>query len=253
MSLTTLQTPVPCKFCSQLHPCPCYNNQPLIARRPSRALGPHSHQLGQFGDPCDQRRWSACVSWNRGRCTFPACNSRHICATCKKRGRRARDCEETPAESGYKSLPPAVSPTQEALSRAGISIHGRPPGPRSDSNWLCSAVLYPSNTTALHSLAKGTGGAPRQSICGLYSGADLEPEVEGGPMLAACAQRGKGAGGGGVSPLPRSAEAGLRAMRPPQIGGSLLVSKQLVVVGATSDELGGRGITHMQLRSHCSA
>ena len=48
-----------------------------------------------------------CVSWNRGRCTFPACNFRHICATCKKRGHRARDCEETPAESSYKSLPPA--------------------------------------------------------------------------------------------------------------------------------------------------
>ena len=52
--------------------------------------------------------------------------------------------------------------------RGPVSVHGRPPGPRSDSNWLWSTVLYPSNTTVLHSLEKGTGGAYRQPICGLY-------------------------------------------------------------------------------------
>ena len=46
-----------------------------------------------------------CVSWNKGRCTFPACNLRHICATCKRRGHRAKECEETSAESPYKSRP----------------------------------------------------------------------------------------------------------------------------------------------------
>ena len=51
MSLTTLQTPVPCRFYSQPHPRSCRNNQPHIASRPSHALGPHSHQLGQCGDP----------------------------------------------------------------------------------------------------------------------------------------------------------------------------------------------------------
>ena len=42
-----------------------------------------------------------CMSWNWGRCTFPQCNFRHICATCKKRGYRAKDCPETPADSSY--------------------------------------------------------------------------------------------------------------------------------------------------------
>ena len=46
-----------------------------------------------------------CVSWNRGRCSFPSCSFRHICATCKRRGHRARECDETPADSPYKSSP----------------------------------------------------------------------------------------------------------------------------------------------------
>ena len=46
-----------------------------------------------------------CVSWNKGRCSFPACNFRHVCATCKKREHRAKDCEGTPADSAYKSAP----------------------------------------------------------------------------------------------------------------------------------------------------
>ena len=46
-----------------------------------------------------------CVSWNKGRCTFPAYNFRHICATCKRRGYRAKECEETSAESPYKYRP----------------------------------------------------------------------------------------------------------------------------------------------------
>ena len=44
-----------------------------------------------------------CVSWNRGRCTFPACKFRHVCATCKQRGHRAKDCDDTPADSAYKA------------------------------------------------------------------------------------------------------------------------------------------------------
>ena len=42
-----------------------------------------------------------CVSWNKGRCSFPSCGFRHICATCKQRGHRARECLQTP-ESLYK-------------------------------------------------------------------------------------------------------------------------------------------------------
>ena len=43
-----------------------------------------------------------CVSWNKGRCTFPACN---FCAMCKRLGHRAKECEETSAELPYKSRP----------------------------------------------------------------------------------------------------------------------------------------------------
>ena len=43
-----------------------------------------------------------CVSWNRGRCSYPSCNFRHICATCKRRGHKAKECEETPQDSHYK-------------------------------------------------------------------------------------------------------------------------------------------------------
>ena len=48
-----------------------------------------------------------CVSWNRGRCSFPSCSFRHICATCKCRGHRAKECDETPADSHYKSAMPS--------------------------------------------------------------------------------------------------------------------------------------------------
>ena len=45
-----------------------------------------------------------CSSWNMGRCVFPdSCRFKHICATCKRRGHKARECEETPADSPYKT------------------------------------------------------------------------------------------------------------------------------------------------------
>ena len=50
-----------------------------------------------------------CVSWNRGRCSFPTCSFRPICATCKRRGHKAKDCEDTPAESHYKTPPSQAS------------------------------------------------------------------------------------------------------------------------------------------------
>jgi hypothetical protein len=43
-----------------------------------------------------------CISWNRGRCSFPACTFRHVCATCKRKGHKAKECEETPIDSQYK-------------------------------------------------------------------------------------------------------------------------------------------------------
>lgn len=45
-----------------------------------------------------------CSSWNRGRCAFPGtCRFRHICATCRRKGHRAKECEDTPADSQYKA------------------------------------------------------------------------------------------------------------------------------------------------------
>ena len=52
------------------------------------------------------RRWpeslaNICVSWNKGRCTFPGmCRLWHVCATCQPH--MARDCAATPANSEYK-------------------------------------------------------------------------------------------------------------------------------------------------------
>ena len=52
-----------------------------------------------------------CSSWNKGRCVFPgSCRFRHVCATCRRKGHRAKDCEETPAESHYKTAPQSQSP-----------------------------------------------------------------------------------------------------------------------------------------------
>ena len=53
-----------------------------------------------------------CSSWNKGRCVFPgSCRFRHVCATCRRKGHRAKECEETPADSPYKATPgsPAAS------------------------------------------------------------------------------------------------------------------------------------------------
>ena len=45
-----------------------------------------------------------CVSWNKGRCVFPgSCQFHHVCATCRTRGHRAKDCAKTPESSLYKA------------------------------------------------------------------------------------------------------------------------------------------------------
>jgi hypothetical protein len=62
-----------------------------------------------------------CVSWNRGRCSFPNCSFRHVCATCKRRGHRAKECDETPANSSYR-LTPLTSPR----SARGQGANGAP-------------------------------------------------------------------------------------------------------------------------------
>ena len=44
-----------------------------------------------------------CVSWNKGKCSYPnTCRFRHICATCNQQ-HMARDCVSTPGNSEYRS------------------------------------------------------------------------------------------------------------------------------------------------------
>ena len=63
-----------------------------------------------------------CTSWNRGRCAFPgSCRLHHICASCKRKGHRARECDDTAADSPYKVVATALQlsdkPSTEAVQR----------------------------------------------------------------------------------------------------------------------------------------
>ena len=64
-------------------PRPLFGNSAgsVAAGSPIRRL-PHQETLERI-----------CVSWNRGRCSFASCKFRHICATCRQRGHKARDCQ----------------------------------------------------------------------------------------------------------------------------------------------------------------
>ena len=57
-----------------------------------------------------------CSSWNKGRCVFPgSCRFKHICATCRRKGHRAGECEDTPPDSPYKAgqqAPRTASPAR---------------------------------------------------------------------------------------------------------------------------------------------
>ena len=74
---------------------------------------PQQHQPSSSSSPPASRRVARpetleriCSSWNKGRCAFPGtCRFRHVCASCKRKGHRARDCDETPADSPYKTTP----------------------------------------------------------------------------------------------------------------------------------------------------
>ena len=82
--------------------------QPYRDTLPANRMQPagRSQQGGPIRRPVQPETLERiCVSWNRGRCTYPSCSFRHICATCKRRGHKARDCEETPQDSQYKAAP----------------------------------------------------------------------------------------------------------------------------------------------------
>ena len=76
-----------------------YRRQPPGQPSPTQQGGPIRRPV------CPETLERICVSWNRGRCSYPSCNFRHICATCKRRGHKAKECEETPQDSHYKLSP----------------------------------------------------------------------------------------------------------------------------------------------------
>ena len=85
--------------------------------------GSRSTSLPQHGGPVrkitrPETLERICVSWNRGRCSFAACSFRHICATCKQKGHRARDCQETPADAQYKSASSSAPKPSRAQGEA---------------------------------------------------------------------------------------------------------------------------------------
>ena len=82
---TVMQTPAP---------------RPLLGLSSASAAGPMRRPVRQ------ETLERICVSWNRGHCTFPACKFRHVCAACKQRGHRAKDCQ---VDSSYR-IPQGGSP-----------------------------------------------------------------------------------------------------------------------------------------------
>ena len=69
--------------------------QPQRWSPPSQQLMPPRRHQSRLGPPTagpvrrpvrPETLERICVTWNKGRCTFPACNFWHICATCKDEG-----------------------------------------------------------------------------------------------------------------------------------------------------------------------
>ena len=78
-----------------------------------------------------------CTSWNKGRCVFLGlCRFRHAFITCKHKGHHARNCEETPADSLYKTTPRRTKQAQKA-QKAHSAEWWQQAG---DWNTMCSIV-----------------------------------------------------------------------------------------------------------------
>ena len=103
-----------CTVCHEpdhsVHTCALQPLQPQPYPSSSAArppFGPQSGPTASAGGPIrravrPETLERICVSWNRGRCSFPACKYCHVCAVCKQRGHRAKECQ---LDSTYKSAP----------------------------------------------------------------------------------------------------------------------------------------------------
>ena len=85
-----------------------------------------------------------CSSWNKGRCAFPgSCRFRHVCASCRCKGHRARDCDETPADSQCHTTPlrTSQSKTLPSAERRGSARRCRTPRVNHSGSLAVLAVL----------------------------------------------------------------------------------------------------------------
>lgn len=95
-----------------LHPHESVPAQSQSPRPPAAAVS----APGPMRRPRPETIERICVSWNRGRCTFPACKFRHICAVYKEKGHRAKDCQ---TDSSYRSAqaPPGRTVLRQVAGR----------------------------------------------------------------------------------------------------------------------------------------
>ena len=98
----------PCRLCRESD-----HTESRCALASLQSPQPQQHQPSSSWSPAASKRVvkpetleRTCSSWNRGRCAFPgSCRFRHVCASCRHKGHRARDCDESPADSPYKATP----------------------------------------------------------------------------------------------------------------------------------------------------
>lgn len=118
MSLRTGETKL-CKLCKE--PDHSETQCALASLYPPQQIG---NPAMPSGGPAAGKRTRPemleriCTSWNKGRCVYPgSCRFRHICITCRRKGHRARDCEETPADSPFRTAAPPSKTNSDSSQR----------------------------------------------------------------------------------------------------------------------------------------
>ena len=92
---------------------PAPNNPPVAAAQHNQAPVATGVQRSMQSRKIRQEtRDKICVSWNKGICIYPGrCTFRHLCATCRVWGHRARNCADTPEGHGVQDAS-QVAPRQ---------------------------------------------------------------------------------------------------------------------------------------------
>ena len=85
-------------------PCPPQNPPPFWEPDRSQSFRSGKHPLPSFQGTPGRPQKRICISWNKGKCSFPgACSYQHICASCQVI-HPAKDCPLTPTDSAFKQL-----------------------------------------------------------------------------------------------------------------------------------------------------